>query len=147
MRLSPGLFNLSRIASIHSSSTIRVQYQLRPLSSTCTRLSDSSKGRLTASRSYINYNRPNVNADTKPDNTQNPNPQSNSQSHQPKPNSNNTNQQPNASKPKTVSQSDAELRERLEAMSGEGGAAGIEYEDGQPNTMKRSVRNNMFRYI
>jgi hypothetical protein len=32
-------------------------------------------------------------------------------------------------------------------MSGEGGASGIEYEDGKPSTMKRSVRNNMFRYI
>ncbi|RMJ20856.1 hypothetical protein PHISP_08273, partial [Aspergillus sp. HF37] len=48
---------------------------------------------------------------------------------------------------KSVTQTDSELRERLEQMSGEGGAAGIEYEDGQPNTMKRSVRNNMFRYI
>jgi hypothetical protein len=34
-----------------------------------------------------------------------------------------------------------------EDMSGEGGAAGIEYEDGKPQAMKRSVRNNMFRYI
>ncbi|KAJ5587119.1 uncharacterized protein N7459_002884 [Penicillium hispanicum] len=50
-------------------------------------------------------------------------------------------------KAKTVSQTDAELRERLEKMSGEGGAAGIEYEDGKPNAMKRSVRNNMFRLI
>lgn len=50
-------------------------------------------------------------------------------------------------KAKSVGQSDEELREKLERMSGEGGASGIEYEDGQPNTMKRSVRNNMFRYI
>ncbi|KAJ5123236.1 hypothetical protein N7448_009333 [Penicillium atrosanguineum] len=48
---------------------------------------------------------------------------------------------------RTVAQSDAELRERLEKMSGEGGAAGIEYEDGQPSAMKRGVRNNMFRLI
>jgi hypothetical protein len=48
---------------------------------------------------------------------------------------------------KSVAQSDEELRERLEQMSGEGGASGIEYEDGKPNAMKRSVRNNMFRYI
>ncbi|OQE32616.1 hypothetical protein PENFLA_c001G05706 [Penicillium flavigenum] len=41
------------------------------------------------------------------------------------------------SKTKTVSQADAELRERLEQMSGEGGASGIEYEDGKPNAMKR----------
>ncbi|PLB51083.1 hypothetical protein P170DRAFT_436157 [Aspergillus steynii IBT 23096] len=50
-------------------------------------------------------------------------------------------------KAKSISQADDELRERLEQMSGGGGASGIEYEDGQPNTMKRSVRNNMFRYI
>ncbi|CRL21512.1 unnamed protein product [Penicillium camemberti] len=51
------------------------------------------------------------------------------------------------SKAKTVSQADAELRERLEQMSGAGGACGIEYEDGKPNAMKRGVRNNMFRLI
>ncbi|KAJ5952631.1 uncharacterized protein N7479_011044 [Penicillium vulpinum] len=51
------------------------------------------------------------------------------------------------SKAKTVSQADAELRERLEQMSGGGGASGIEYEDGKPNAMKRGVRNNMFRLI
>ncbi|KAJ9489758.1 hypothetical protein VN97_g3519 [Penicillium thymicola] len=50
-------------------------------------------------------------------------------------------------KAKTVSQADAELRERLEQMSGAGGASGIEYEDGKPNAMKRGVRNNMFRLI
>lgn len=50
-------------------------------------------------------------------------------------------------KAKTVSQADAELRERLEQLSGGGGASGIEYEDGKPNAMKRSVRNNMFRLI
>ncbi|EKV06006.1 hypothetical protein PDIG_71770 [Penicillium digitatum PHI26] len=50
-------------------------------------------------------------------------------------------------KAKTVSQADAELRERLEQLSGAGGACGIEYEDGKPNAMKRGVRNNMFRLI
>ncbi|RDH27899.1 hypothetical protein BDQ94DRAFT_175210 [Aspergillus welwitschiae] len=50
-------------------------------------------------------------------------------------------------KTKSVAQADQELRERLEQMSGGGGASGIEYEDGKPNAMKRSVRNNMFRYI
>ncbi|KAI9369713.1 hypothetical protein BJX61DRAFT_545347 [Aspergillus egyptiacus] len=48
---------------------------------------------------------------------------------------------------KGMAEADDELRKRLEEMSGEGGAAGIEYEDGKPETMKRSVRNNMFRYI
>lgn len=42
---------------------------------------------------------------------------------------------------------DEELRLKLEGMSGEGGAAGLEYEDGKPASMKRSVKNNMFRYI
>ncbi|KAJ5900847.1 uncharacterized protein N7473_004917 [Penicillium subrubescens] len=52
-----------------------------------------------------------------------------------------------SNKTKTVAQADAELRERLERMSGDGGAAGIEYEDGKPSAMKRGVRNNMFRLI
>ncbi|KAL2854546.1 hypothetical protein BJX68DRAFT_29995 [Aspergillus pseudodeflectus] len=47
----------------------------------------------------------------------------------------------------SMAQADEDLRRRLEEMSGEGGAAGIEYEDGKPQAMKRSVRNNMFRYI
>lgn len=51
------------------------------------------------------------------------------------------------SKTKTVAQADAELRDRLEQMSGDGGAAGIEYEDGKPVAMKRGVRKNMFRLI
>lgn len=42
---------------------------------------------------------------------------------------------------------DEELRTRLEEMSGGGGAAGLEYEDGRPVAMKRSVKNNMFRVI
>ncbi|KAJ5629384.1 hypothetical protein N7528_003041 [Penicillium herquei] len=50
-------------------------------------------------------------------------------------------------KPKSILQADAELRERLEQISGDGGAAGIEYEDGKPTAMKRSVRENMFRLI
>ncbi|KAL2862265.1 uncharacterized protein BJX67DRAFT_366720 [Aspergillus lucknowensis] len=48
---------------------------------------------------------------------------------------------------KTTAQADEDVRRRLEEISGEGGAAGIEYEDGIPQTMKRSVRKNMFRYI
>lgn len=53
----------------------------------------------------------------------------------------------NESNQKTVAQTDEELREKLEAMSGEGGAAGLELEDGKPVAMKRSVRNNIFRLI
>jgi hypothetical protein len=56
-------------------------------------------------------------------------------------------QTPVSNKTKTVAQADAELRERLERMSGDGGAAGIEYEDGKPSAMKRGVRNKMFRLI
>ena len=71
---------------------------------------------------------------------------SNKQSPDSAPDSNSNNAQPQSAR-KSVAQADEELREKLEQMSGEGGASGIEYEDGRPNTMKRSVRNNMFRYI
>ncbi|TKA83641.1 hypothetical protein B0A55_00428 [Friedmanniomyces simplex] len=50
-------------------------------------------------------------------------------------------------KKKTQAQLDEELMQKLAGMSGEGGDAGIEYEDGKPVSMKRSVKNNMFRYI
>ncbi|TKX19754.1 hypothetical protein C1H76_7952 [Elsinoe australis] len=46
---------------------------------------------------------------------------------------------------KTQSELDAELQEKLKGAFGD--ASGIEYEDGQPVAMKRSVKNNMFRYI
>ena len=42
---------------------------------------------------------------------------------------------------------DEEMRLKLEGISGEGGEAGRELEDGQPVAMKRSVKNNMFRLI
>jgi hypothetical protein len=48
---------------------------------------------------------------------------------------------------KTMAQLDEELREKLEGRSGDGGAAGLELEDGKPVAMKRSVRENMFRLI
>ncbi|KAA6409262.1 MAG: hypothetical protein FRX48_06815 [Lasallia pustulata] len=50
-------------------------------------------------------------------------------------------------KKKTMAELDEELRLKLEGMSGEGGAAGLEYEDGKAVSMKRGVKNNMFRYI
>lgn len=47
----------------------------------------------------------------------------------------------------SLAEADEELRRRLEEISGEGGASGVETEDGKPTSMKRAVRNNMFRYI
>lgn len=50
-------------------------------------------------------------------------------------------------KKKTMAELDEELRLKLEEMSGDGGAAGLELEDGKPVAMKRGVKNNMFRLI
>ena len=52
-----------------------------------------------------------------------------------------------AKQTKSATELDEELRQKMEDMAGDGGAAGVEFEDGQPVAMKRSVRNNMFRYI
>ncbi|KAF1915241.1 hypothetical protein BDU57DRAFT_539620 [Ampelomyces quisqualis] len=52
-----------------------------------------------------------------------------------------------APKKKTQAELDLELQQKLQGLSGDGGDAGIEYEDGKPVSMKRSVKNNMFRYI
>jgi hypothetical protein len=51
------------------------------------------------------------------------------------------------SQKKTVAELDEEMRQKLECMSGEGGVAGIELENGKPVAMKRGVRENMFRLI
>jgi hypothetical protein len=48
---------------------------------------------------------------------------------------------------KTQAELDKELQLKMQGVAGDGGDAGIEYEDGQPVSMKRSVKNNMFRYI
>ena len=50
-------------------------------------------------------------------------------------------------KAKTVAEQDEQLRLKLEGISGGGGEAGLELEDGQPVAMKRSVKENMFRLI
>lgn len=50
-------------------------------------------------------------------------------------------------KKKTMAELDEELRLKMAGLSGDGGESGVEYEDGQPVAMKRSVKNNMFRYI
>lgn len=56
-------------------------------------------------------------------------------------------QEPQAPKKKTQAELDKELELKMQGLAGDGGNSGIEYEDGQPVSMKRSVRNNMFRYI
>ncbi|RMZ21401.1 hypothetical protein D0859_14586 [Hortaea werneckii] len=56
----------------------------------------------------------------------------------------NQNKQP---QPKSQLQQDDELMQKMKGLAGDGGEAGIEYENGVPADMKRSVRNNMFRYI
>ena len=48
---------------------------------------------------------------------------------------------------KTMAELDQELQQKMSGIAGDGGAAGVEYEDGKPVAMKRSVKNNMFRYI
>ena len=48
---------------------------------------------------------------------------------------------------KTQAQTDLELQQKLEAISGGGGEAGLELEDGRPVAMKRGVKENMFRLI
>ncbi|KAI1456082.1 hypothetical protein F4805DRAFT_250409 [Annulohypoxylon moriforme] len=50
-------------------------------------------------------------------------------------------------KKKTMAELDTELQRKMSGLSGDGGEAGVEYENGQPVAMKRSVRENMFRYI
>lgn len=52
-----------------------------------------------------------------------------------------------ATKKKTMAQMDEELRLKMAGLAGDGGEAGVELEGGQPVSMKRSVRENMFRYI
>jgi hypothetical protein len=51
------------------------------------------------------------------------------------------------SKKKTQTELDEELRQKMDGIAGDGGESGVEYENGKPVAMKRSVRENMFRYI
>lgn len=48
---------------------------------------------------------------------------------------------------KTMAQLDEELKAAMEGRAGDGGESGAELEDGKPVSMKRGVRDNMFRYI
>lgn len=50
-------------------------------------------------------------------------------------------------KGRAMAEMDEELRLKLEGISGEGGEAGLELEDGKAVAMKRGVRENMFRLI
>ena len=50
-------------------------------------------------------------------------------------------------KKKSQAELDKELREKMQSIAGDGGDAGLELEDGKPVSMKRGVRENMFRYI
>jgi hypothetical protein len=46
-----------------------------------------------------------------------------------------------------MAQLDEEMRAKMEDMSGEGGAAGVEYENGVAQGLKKEVKRNMFRVI
>jgi hypothetical protein len=48
---------------------------------------------------------------------------------------------------KTIAELDEELRLKLEGISGDGGASGVEYENGKASGLKRNVKANMFRVI
>ncbi|KXH25911.1 hypothetical protein CSAL01_04465 [Colletotrichum salicis] len=48
---------------------------------------------------------------------------------------------------KTIAELDEELRMKLEGISGDGGASGVEYEGGKAEGLKRGVKANMFRVI
>ncbi|KAK1460505.1 hypothetical protein CCUS01_08852 [Colletotrichum cuscutae] len=48
---------------------------------------------------------------------------------------------------KTIAEKDEELRLKLEGISGDGGASGVEYEGGKAEGLKRGVKENMFRVI
>lgn len=55
--------------------------------------------------------------------------------------------QANKKTTRTIAEADADMMRKMAGITGEGGEAGVEYEDGKPVAMKRSVKNNMFRYI
>lgn len=48
---------------------------------------------------------------------------------------------------KTMAELDEELKLKMEGMSGGGGSAGVEYENGKAQGLKRGVKDNMFRVI
>lgn len=48
---------------------------------------------------------------------------------------------------KSMAELDEEMKQAMETMSGEGGEYGLELEGGKAVSMKRTVKENMFRYI
>lgn len=54
---------------------------------------------------------------------------------------------PEKQKPQTTAEADDELRQKMASLAGDGGEAGVELEDGRPVSMKRGVKDNLFRYI
>lgn len=57
------------------------------------------------------------------------------------------NQPPEKAKKRTIAELDEELKLKMEGMSGGGGSAGVEYENGRAEGLKRGVKDNMFRVI
>lgn len=54
---------------------------------------------------------------------------------------------PKPPRKKTMAELDEELRLKLDGLSGDGGSAGVEYENGKAEGLKRGVKSNMFRVI
>ena len=99
------------------------------------RLSSSSSAGQNSGPSQPNIESSNQGANRKANASNSPTPSSSSLSEE------------NTQRTKTVAEADAELAQKMSGLAGDGGEAGVELEDGQPVSMKRSVRNNLFRYI
>lgn len=56
-------------------------------------------------------------------------------------------QQSEPKRKKTLAELDEEMRSAMDGLAGDGGLAGAELEGGKAVSMKRGVRDNMFRYI
>lgn len=54
---------------------------------------------------------------------------------------------PHVVRKKSMAELDEEMRLKMEGISGEGGASGVEYENGKAEGLKRGVKSNMFRVI
>lgn len=145
LQLASRHFLVANITCIHDTfldNTIMLSALRQGISRKISALSKSPQTAATAARysptlEYENTTSIQHNTDDSPKSVQEPQPG------RPK-NELTSNAQP---KRKTMAELDEELRQKMSGLSGDGGDAGIEYEDGQPVSMKRSVKNNMFRYI